>query len=356
MSALVATGDRLFLSPSLAREAAQRKLKQSFRVWCLLRHFDGKHTGFVDQAETLALLQGLGWSRASAYRLLGRGQGTFWRKERYDYGDKWGLRLVGAMKLGDAWGIEYMAQYQTEIPLELCLPPKDRGKAKGVKDWNALLYLIQLPRQRPVRIKKYENRKLRLLKPYPVHPYSRIKQRADMGVPERCQRRYDRLRGHDGSLLVRRGKPNYMAIKHTHLHVLDERVDLLFREGARVTRRYRPEGFHYDLMETALMLVQGKSGLIAIPRRLGHSYESTIGTRGYGAAKAYNRCPGVVRHQSKAHGSFNTRETPRRFFDREQVLLKATMQHKPLLDTPAFLLAARDRRKPWAREWGTWAT
>lgn len=51
------------------------------RVWYLLRTLDRDGCGRLDKREALDLLQHLSWSQASAYRLIGKGMGTFWREE-----------------------------------------------------------------------------------------------------------------------------------------------------------------------------------------------------------------------------------------------------------------------------------
>ena len=75
-------------------EAWQRGMMQPMRVCYLLRTLDQEASGRWNKAEALAHLHRLGWSRASAYRLISEGMGTFWREEtiyRMVHGDSGGI-------------------------------------------------------------------------------------------------------------------------------------------------------------------------------------------------------------------------------------------------------------------------
>ena len=74
--------------PGLFPEAWRRGLMQPLRVWYLLRTLDQDACGRVDKRKTLGILERLGWSQASAYRLISEGMGTFWRQETTLIGEK----------------------------------------------------------------------------------------------------------------------------------------------------------------------------------------------------------------------------------------------------------------------------
>ena len=86
------------------------------RVWYLLRTLDRDASGRWDKALALAHLRRLGWSPATAYRLINKGMGTFWREETtYPHGTRGHLGisprktliLVGRgpwLRAGGWWG------------------------------------------------------------------------------------------------------------------------------------------------------------------------------------------------------------------------------------------------------------
>ena len=69
------------LIPALFPEARRRGLMQPLRVWYLLRTLDRDASGRWSKAKALAHLRRHWWSQASAYRLISKGTGTFWREE-----------------------------------------------------------------------------------------------------------------------------------------------------------------------------------------------------------------------------------------------------------------------------------
>lgn len=176
--------------PGLFPESWRRGMMQPLRVWYLLRALDRDASGRLDKRETLDLLQRLGWSQASAYRLIGKGMGTFWREETtYPHGThghkgtspRKTLVLVGVKSLATSWGLELLSRHQVEVPWEL--------RAGGVAAWNSLAYHAWLPGPRPPRI----SRNGQVQKPRRNHPYSRAKIRDDTGVSERTQIRHQAL-------------------------------------------------------------------------------------------------------------------------------------------------------------------
>jgi hypothetical protein len=90
---------------------------------------DQEASGRLDKREVLSFLRRRGWSQASAYRLISKGMGTFWREETtYPHGTRghWGtsprktLVLVGAKSLAARWELEGLSRHQVEVPWELC--------------------------------------------------------------------------------------------------------------------------------------------------------------------------------------------------------------------------------------------
>lgn len=67
---------------------------QPLQVWHLLRNVEQEARGRLTKAKALRDLQYLGWSQASAYRLINQGMGTFWREETtYPHGHLSPLRV-----------------------------------------------------------------------------------------------------------------------------------------------------------------------------------------------------------------------------------------------------------------------
>lgn len=159
---------------------------QPLRAWYLLRTANRNASGRLDKARVLRTLHHLGWSQASAYRLISMGMGMFWREETTHPHGTHGpgrktLVLMGPEALPLAWGLEQLSRYQVEVPWELCVG--------DVAAWNSLAYHAWLPGPQPPRI----SRSGTVRKPLPNHPYSRAKIREDTGISERTQIRHQEL-------------------------------------------------------------------------------------------------------------------------------------------------------------------
>ncbi len=226
--------------PGLFPEAWRRGLMQPMRVWYLLRALDRDASGRLEKREALDLLQRLGWSQASAYRLISKGMGTFWRQETTHPHGTQGQRgtsprktlvLVGAKSLAAPWELERLSRHQVEVPWDLC--------AGDVAAWNSLAYHAWLPGPRSPRINKTGV----VQKPLPNHPYSRAKIREDTGMSERTQIRHQEFRLPVTRRKVTRKQANYAN----------------YREELR-SKRHSSWG----------------------QKRLGNSYTSNLSRRGWG--------------------------------------------------------------------------
>ena len=316
----------LWVSSTLAKEAGLRKLKQAYRFYCLLRHFDAHRAGHLDLGDVVELLEAQGWSRSQAYRTLDKGEGIFWNRITYhtDSRRRPGLRykqpgtllrLVGAARVAEAWGLLLIARSLTQVPLYLCLPPKCRvGKDRGVATWNAVLLDVQLSTARLTVTKRGR------LRHVAMHPYSRAAIQASTGVQRRSQQRYNKLRDASGHLVVKRAA-NYAST----------RVDASYcRESVEV---------------------ESKARMALVHRRLGNSYTLLLERRGWGIAKAYNRRFQAERRVLRAQGLSET--SGRRFYNTEKALGKAVLGGAALLPDARYLVPIRDRHTKPVREWAT---
>jgi hypothetical protein len=263
-------------------------MMQPIRLWCPLRTLDRDASGRLDKRQSLAHLQRLGWSQASAYRLISKGMGTFWREETtYPHGTR-GQRgmsprktlvLVGAKSLAATWELEELSRHQVEVPRELC--------AGDVSAWNAIACHAWIPGPRAPRIAKsgFVQRAL------PNHPYSRAKIREDTGISERAQ------------------------IPHQEM--------LLPGTGRKVT----PKQANYTTYQEELRSKRHSSWG---QKRLGNSYTSNLSRRGWGQGKAFNREQSGSRpHALDATGSSSTGRA-RRFFEKAKDFLQTRQKDRPL--------------------------
>ena len=276
------------------------------RVWYLLRTVDEGASGRWSKAKALARLLRLGWSQASAYRLINKGMGTFWREETtYPHGRR-GQRgtsprktlvLVGAQALAASWKLQGLPRHQVEVPWELCV-----GSAFA---WNAIAYHSWLPGPRSPKIKKNGY----IQKPLPNHPYSRAKIREDTGISERTQIRHQELRLPGNERKVTPKKANYA----THL------VEL-----------------------------RSKQHCFWAQKRLGNSYTSNLLRRGWGQGKAFNKKESGCRpHARDATGSSCTGRA-RRFFEKARDLLRARQKNRPLYPDAMLRILPGSRDVPVA--------
>lgn len=265
--------------PGLFPEAWRRGLMQPLRVWYLLRALDREASGRLDKREAFGLLRRLDWSQASAYRLISKGMGTFWREEAtYPHGTRGHrgtsprktLVLVGVSSLATSWGLERLSRHQVEVPWELC--------AGDVAAWNSLAYHAWLPGPRSPRIA----RSGAVRKALPNHPYSRAKIREDTGMSERTQ------------------------IRHQEMLL----------PGTR--RKVTPKQANYATYREEL---KSKGHNSWAQKRLGNSYTSNLSRRGWGQGKAFNKEQSGSRpHARDATGSSCTGRA-RRFFEKARDFL-----------------------------------
>ncbi len=330
---------------TLAAEALKRKVVTPFRVWLLFRYLrsqDKSDCGWLPKSKALGQLESWGFSQASCYRVLKQGQKLFWRTMFYEkVGEV--VELVSATKLAQAWGLTYLAPRRTYVPLQELLPteptveePSPKGGTR-VGRARAVLFLATLAGVKTPKIRTYRNGKVRALKPKPSHPLARATLRAKTGVPERSQRRYDRVRGQDRKLLVRRGRPNYATT------LVEATPDWLGGSAHIPSRRFYCE---------TLEVTGNCAGVVA--RRLGHSYETTFRQTGWGIARAFNESmrPQWCARLDADTGKRSLHPIERTYFDSELVMARAVARHEEgLADAPRFLVPVSARLRPWAREW-----
>ncbi len=277
---------------------------QPMRVWYLLRALDRDASGRLEKREALDLLQRLGWSQVSAYRLVSKGMGTFWREETtYPHGRR-GQRgtsprktlvLVGVKALAASWELERLSRHQVEAPWELC--------AGDVAAWNSLAYHAWLPGPRAPRIA----RSGAVQKALPNHPYSRAKIRKDPGISERTQ------------------------IRHQELLL----------PGTR--RKVTPKLANYATYREEL---KSKGYCSWAQKRLGNSYTSNLSRRGWGQGKAFNKEQSGSRpHARDATGSSCTGRA-RRFFEKARDFLQARRKDRPLYQDPMLRISPGSKEAP----------
>ena len=296
------TGDVLLVHPDLACEATRRRLRNVFRVWSLLRQLRPR-PGFIPKAEALDLLQERGWSQSSSYRLLNEGMGTFWNEERMNlrrHGGRLGLRLVGAGRLAESWGVEHLSAYNVEAPIDL---------AMKVGAWNAALYHVQHRQAPPPRISK--KRPGFVVPSKPNRPIARQTLRKVTAVPERTQRRYEKLKLGRRKVTVRH--PNFVQGQYVILE--------------------------HDKYVGERKIAAGRT----MPRRLGNSYTSRLRRRGYGRAKVFNR---QQSHLARgAVGTFNPAKAGRRYF--ETVKRYVRESQRSTIAAEPFIRARGSGRAEW---------
>lgn len=146
--------------PTLLPVVRQRGLETVHRAYLLLKSFDLENNGVVPKAEALGLLQEI-MSRSSVYRVLKRGEGTFWRTINGRLGRA--LMLTGIVKLIGKLDPDFLSSWRVLIPLQDLVG----------RNWRGALHAAEL-------------RKLTRLD----HPVSRQTIKRLTGLSEATQRRY----------------------------------------------------------------------------------------------------------------------------------------------------------------------
>ncbi len=314
----------VYVNRDFEREARRRGLQQPFRAWCLLRYLDQGNMGHFGYNEAVAALMACGWGRSSVYRLLRKGGGRLWVRDHWKKGHRPGLSLVGAERVAIVFHLQQVQARLHAVPLAIALPRSESTKGAGVAAWNAATFLLMLPAKRAPQYRFDFKRGLRIHEPRPLHPYARASIREDMGVPERSQRRYDRLRpsGHFDPQTKMRGRGWYVVAR-----------------GPRNFAGYVDPG-GIARVEPDLVGLEEDT---MIARQLGHSFESTIERRGWGMAKRFNprlRVRVGGGHQGRAPDGSTTNGKPRRFFDSFLSLHngRRRMHTRPVAHKPLYLI------------------
>jgi len=117
--------------PSLLPVVRQRGMETPHRAYLMLKSFDVENSGVVPQAEVLGLLREV-MSRSSVYRVLKKGEGTFWRTIDGRLGRA--LLLTGIVKLIEKLDPDFLSSRRVLIPLEDIKGP----------NWRAVLHAAEL--------------------------------------------------------------------------------------------------------------------------------------------------------------------------------------------------------------------